>query len=71
MDDARLREWEGLFTQAMVIVDAATAFAGIFTWSFGGGTALMRKYRHRLSKDIDIFARDPQLLVRSRCRPRA
>lgn len=62
MDDARLRDWEGLFAQAMVIVDAATATIGTFTWSFGGGTALMRKYGHRLSKDIDIFVRDPQLL---------
>lgn len=62
MDDARLREWEGLFAQAMVIVDAATALVGTFTWSFGGGTALMLKYRHRISKDVDIFVGDPQLL---------
>jgi hypothetical protein len=31
-------------------------------WSFGGGTVLMRRYRHRFSKDIDIFVPDPQYL---------
>jgi len=31
-------------------------------WSFGGGTVLMRQYRHRFSKDIDIFVPDPQIL---------
>ncbi len=33
-------------------------------WSFGGGTALMTYYKHRVSKDIDIFLRDVQLLTR-------
>jgi len=33
-------------------------------WSFGGGTALMTYYNHRISKDIDIFLRDVQLLTR-------
>jgi len=31
-------------------------------WSFGGGTVLMRRYRHRVSKDVDIFVPDPQYL---------
>jgi predicted nucleotidyltransferase component of viral defense system len=31
-------------------------------WTFGGGTVLMFKYGHRLSKDIDIFVPDPQHL---------
>ena len=31
-------------------------------WTFGGGTVLMRRYRHRLSKDIDIFLPDPRYL---------
>jgi hypothetical protein len=29
---------------------------------FGGGTVLMFRYGHRLSKDIDIFVPDPQYL---------
>ena len=31
-------------------------------WSFGGGTVLMRRYRHRFSRDVDIFVPDPQYL---------
>jgi len=31
-------------------------------WSLGGGTVLMLEYKHRLSKDIDIFLHNPQLL---------
>ncbi|MCL1874649.1 MAG: nucleotidyl transferase AbiEii/AbiGii toxin family protein [Synergistaceae bacterium] len=31
-------------------------------WSFGGGTAMMIDFEHRLSKDIDIFLIDRQLL---------
>jgi len=31
-------------------------------WTFGGGTVLMFRYGHRLSKDIDIFVPDPQYL---------
>jgi Nucleotidyl transferase AbiEii toxin, Type IV TA system len=31
-------------------------------WTFGGGTALMLRYEHRYSKDIDIFVPDPQYL---------
>jgi hypothetical protein len=30
-------------------------------WTFGG-TVLMRRHRHRLSKDVDIFVNDPQSL---------
>ncbi len=31
-------------------------------WTFGGGTLLMLRYQHRLSRDIDIFVPDPQYL---------
>lgn len=31
-------------------------------WTFGGGTVLMLRHGHRLSKDIDIFLPDPQYL---------
>lgn len=55
--------WEGLFQQALRLVDEIhTHGSKHFTWTFGGGTVLMRKYRHRLSKDIDIFVPDPQAL---------
>jgi len=32
-------------------------------WSFGGGIALMFEFKHRVSKDIDIFFQNPQLLT--------
>lgn len=55
--------WEGLFQYALRLVDEIhTHGSKHFTWTFGGGTVLMRKYRHRLSKDIDIFVPDPQAL---------
>ena len=31
-------------------------------WTFGGGTVLMLRHNHRLSKDIDLFVPDPQYL---------
>jgi hypothetical protein len=59
----RLKIWETLFEKALQVIDSADAT--VFrpeNWSFGGGTVLMRRYRHRLSKDIDIFVPDPQYL---------
>jgi len=63
MADERLKIWETLFKRALDLIDS-TAKAGITLddWSFGGGTVLMRRYRHRFSKDIDIFIPDPQYL---------
>lgn len=63
MAEERLKSWEALFAQALEILDSAQrAGARTAGWSFGGGTVLMRKHRHRISKDIDIFVPDPQLL---------
>jgi len=31
-------------------------------WTFGGGTVLMLRHRHRLSRDVDIFLHDAQVL---------
>ena len=55
--------WETLFQHALELIDSVSA-AGVELkeWTFGGGTVLMRRYRHRLSKDIDIFLPDPQYL---------
>jgi len=58
-----LTTWETLFARALAVLDsAAVAGAPAGAWSFGGGTALMRRHRHRLSTDIDIFVADPQVL---------
>jgi hypothetical protein len=63
MAEDRLRIWETLFQRALVIIDSvAKAGITLSEWSFGGGTVLMRRYRHRFSKDIDIFIPDPQYL---------
>jgi predicted nucleotidyltransferase component of viral defense system len=63
MAEDRLKIWEALFQRALVLIDSVQK-AGITLsdWSFGGGTVLMRRYRHRLSKDIDIFIPSPQYL---------
>lgn len=55
--------WKLLLQQAFTLVDAIQAhgIADPF-WTFGGGTVLMLRYGHRLSKDIDIFVPDPQYL---------
>lgn len=59
----RLRVWEALFARALEIIDSVGP-AGIAPddWSFGGGTVLMLRHRHRISKDVDIFVSDPQYL---------
>lgn len=63
MAQDRLKTWEKLFERALVLIDSVSA-SGVTLddWSFGGGTVLMRRHRHRISKDIDIFIPDPQYL---------
>ena len=63
MDEERLKHWHPLFMRALEILDEAQrATPRPLTWSFGGGTALMLRYRHRYSHDVDIFVSDPQWL---------
>ncbi len=56
--------WEVLFPRALRLVDEIQRFGGLADpfWTFGGGTVLMFRYGHRLSKDIDIFVPDPQYI---------
>lgn len=58
----RLHLWQSLFRRALAILDSAAAAGMPDDWSFGGGTVLMLEYRHRFSKDVDIFVPDPQYL---------
>ena len=55
--------WRGLLQHAFSLVDEI-ALHGLPQpfWTFGGGTVLMLRYRHRFSKDVDIFVPDPQYL---------
>lgn len=63
MAEERLKIWETLFQRALVLIDSVgKAGITLSNWTFGGGTVLMRRYRHRLSKDIDIFIPSPQYL---------
>jgi len=62
-DKNRLRTWETLFAKALQAIDSVRKpTLGPANWSFGGGTVLMRRFRHRYSKDIDLFVPDPQYL---------
>ena len=56
--------WEKLFPRALALIDEISRYGGIADpfWTLGGGTVLMFRFRHRLSKDIDIFVPDPQYL---------
>ena len=57
------KSWERLFRQALRLLDDLRDKSGTEPfWTFGGGTALMLRYRHRMSKDVDIFVPDPQYL---------
>lgn len=55
--------WKDLLPHALSIIEDIKSHgtADPF-WTFGGGTVLMFRYQHRLSKDIDIFVPDPQYL---------
>jgi hypothetical protein len=56
--------WQILFPRALTLIDDFALYGAIRDpfWTFGGGTVLMLRYGHRLSKDIDIFVPDPQYL---------
>jgi hypothetical protein len=61
--EERLDAWKVLFRRALEIIDAVAASGTRYDdWSFGGGTVLMRRFRHRVSKDVDLFVPDPQYL---------
>lgn len=55
--------WQTLLAHAFTLLDeiGRRGISDPF-WTFGGGTALMLRHGHRLSKDIDIFVPDPQYL---------
>jgi len=56
--------WQALFPRALILIDEIRRYGGIDNpfWTLGGGTVLMFRYGHRVSKDIDIFVPDPQFL---------
>lgn len=56
--------WTTLLPRALTLIDEIAKYGGLKEpfYTFGGGTVLMLRYQHRLSKDIDIFLPDPQSL---------
>lgn len=56
--------WQVLLPRAQRLIDEIRKHGGVADpfWTLGGGTVLMFRYHHRLSKDIDIFVPDPQYL---------
>jgi predicted nucleotidyltransferase component of viral defense system len=55
--------WKDLLPHALSIIEDIKSHGTPDPfWTFGGGTVLMFRYQHRLSKDIDIFVPDPQYL---------
>jgi hypothetical protein len=55
--------WQTLLPHAFTLIDEiARLGAPDPFWTFGGGTVLMLRHHHRMSKDIDIFVPDPQYL---------
>lgn len=56
--------WESLLPAAFTLIDEISKHGGVSNpfFTFGGGTVLMLRHEHRLSKDIDIFVPDPQSL---------
>jgi hypothetical protein len=54
--------WRQLFPSALKLMAHLEAETKAPVWTFGGGTVLMLRIRHRESRDIDLFVPDPQYL---------
>ncbi|HXT09332.1 MAG TPA: nucleotidyl transferase AbiEii/AbiGii toxin family protein [Roseiarcus sp.] len=55
--------WKPLLSEALTMLDELREQGlGVPGVVFGGGTVLMMRLRHRLSKDIDLFLHDAQWL---------
>ena len=62
LDLTRPGVWTQLFPRALRLMTHLESQTSHPIWSFGGGTVLMLRLGHRLSKDIDLFVPDPQYL---------
>jgi len=54
--------WQKLFKPALTLMTHLESQTENPQWTFGGGTVLMLRLRHRFSRDIDLFVPDPQYL---------
>ena len=56
--------WKGLLASALSILDdLESRGVGAPEVSLGGGTVLMMRFRHRLSRDIDLSPHDARWLA--------
>lgn len=56
--------WEKLLAKAFIVIDEIDRMEACADgMALGGGTALMLQIDHRVSRDIDLFLPDPQLLA--------
>jgi hypothetical protein len=56
-------DWAKLFREACSLIRQVNSEQAIIDhWTLGGGTAMMLQIDHRVSRDVDIFLDDPQLL---------
>jgi hypothetical protein len=56
---AAIETWEALLAHALAIVSRTPGVAG---WSLGGGTVLMMRHHHRLSRGVDLFVPDASMI---------
>lgn len=54
--------WRKLMVPALLVIDSLRDSYGVLDFRLGGGTVLMLRFGHRISKDIDIFTHDAQAL---------
>jgi hypothetical protein len=62
VDFGRGGPWRALWPRALDLMTHLERVTANPPWTFGGGTVLMLRFDHRVSKDIDIFVPDPQYL---------
>jgi hypothetical protein len=63
LDAERPGAWRALFVHGLALMrEMRLHTRPDALWTFGGGTVLMLRHAHRLSKDIDLFVPDPQYL---------
>ena len=61
MIDNTIPQWQVLLKLAQKHLEIIGL--SLTDWIWGGGTVLMLRYHHRLSRDIDLFLSDPQYLT--------
>jgi Nucleotidyl transferase AbiEii toxin, Type IV TA system len=56
-------DWKVLLRQVFPVIDEVAATRGVtFPVQIGGGSMLLKRYRHRRSRDLDLFVTDARLV---------